>query len=326
MIGLFAIAALAGDDVAEEVIVWGDRFLRWERRWYVQTEVRPPKRQVLYGADNDELALAAYQVRAVLACDKDWPLGEQRWEVGCDVEDVSIVGMPITTGPHDDRVLAAADATLTGARLQLQVTAEGGVPDVDLEGLDERNDRARARAEQLRQILSRAILPFHLAIPLPVHDDMRWYENDSRLMSMPSGLGSGGGITLAHFLNELDPTWLVVQSIGEATIAPVVGVEAMGPGEWDTIDVINLPVDHYALEMHGVALVERSTGIVAERVWTVSGGLTASSPGAISGTPYFHAGRLRMLGQRERPVVGATYVAARTGSDDGRPAWAPLPE
>ncbi|MEQ1507777.1 MAG: hypothetical protein ABMB14_36450 [Myxococcota bacterium] len=310
------------DEPAEEIVVWGDRFQRWERRWYVETEVRFPEPSKQYAWVNQEIELLAVQIRAVLSCDKDFPQGPNQWEVHCDVEDIGLVAMPRLASDGDDALLAELDATLTESAIQLQVSEAGGVPNVDLEQIDVHDDRTRLRAEQLRQLMSRVILPFHLAIPDPVHSGKQWYENQSRLLSMPSSLGSGGGITLAHYLNALGPDWFVVQSIGRATIAPVVGAEV-----WTGTDVIAQPVDQYALDLHGVALVEQRSGIMTERVWVVSGELTPSSPHALSGGAYYHAGRLQMLGETDHPDVGATWVAARpNGRDPERRAWVPLPQ
>jgi hypothetical protein len=264
-------------------------------------------------------------VRAVLSCDKDFQQWWRTWEVHCGVEDIGLVAMPALRTDHDQALLDELDATLTDARLQLQVSEAGGVPDVDIEGVSAHDERTRLRQETLRELVSRVALPFHLAIPDPVHDGKRWYEPHSRLLSIPTLQGSVGSITLAHYLDGLGPDYFVVQSIGKATVKPYTGFNEIIDTEGKAVDL----ADIFDLDMHGVALVRRADGIMSERVWVVSGGLVPSSPHNLDGLTYYHAGRLRILGPDERPGVGNTWVAARQvagrSKDLDRPEWVSLP-
>ncbi|MEQ1507776.1 MAG: hypothetical protein ABMB14_36445 [Myxococcota bacterium] len=327
----FVQAALASDaPAAEEIVVWGDRFQRWERRWYVQTELHLPETLTMLGWENRELELTAVQVRAVLSCDKDFPQGPNQWEVHCDIEDIGLVVMPRLASDADEQTVRELDATLTEAVVQLQVSADGGVPDIDLEGVAAVDERSRLRAERLRQLMARVMLPFHLDIPEPIHDGKQWPDYHDRLMSMPSDTGSTGGTATVHVLSALNPDWFVIQTIGRSTVSALGGVEGVSRernltnGLWD---VVTYPVDRFELDQHGVAMVEQATGIMTERVWVVSGTRTSSSPHALDQTAYYHAGRLQMLGETDHPDVGPTVVASRPdGRDPSRPAWVPLPE
>lgn len=314
--------ALAGPDATEEVVVWGDRLLRWERRWYVQTEIEYPQGFALFADKNREASLHAIQIRAVLACNRDFPMGPLLEEVSCEVEDVGLIGLARAATADGDGVLAELDATLTGAKVQVQVTPAGAVPYVDLEGVSAHDKRSRDRAEQLRQLMSRVILPFHLKLPDVVRNGAEWQETASRLMSMPSESGSGGGSLVSHRMDLVGDRF-IVQSIGEGTIAPTVGREALvESGITGMPDVRGLPVDVYELHLTGVAVIDKPTGIMSERVWAVYGGLTPSSPHAPGDNPYHHVGRFRMLDDVERPAVGATYLASLDGK--GLPKWVPI--
>jgi hypothetical protein len=320
-----ATLPISDADAAEEIIVWGDRFARWERRWLVRTEVLFAPQHVLYAVTNHETRLNRLQIRAVLDCDKDIKLLAGNWEVNCTIEDIGLVGLVQRRGRDDLHVLEQTDAALTGARLQLQVSAEGGVANVDVEGLVPRNERDRLRIESYRQILSRVILPFHLGLPKVIHDGAKWYEYNSRLLSMPSQFASGGSTTIAHFLDEHEG-YLLVQSLGEGVVRPVVGIDALGFDENGMASIADVPVDTYEVGMHGVALFDKDTGIMEERVWVFEGGLTPGSPNLLRGFRYAHTGHLRMLGQREAPNVGATYIARVSADDPGdAPLYAPLP-
>ncbi len=309
---------------SEDIIVWGDRFARWERRWLVQTEVGFAPQHVLYGVTNLETRLNRLQMRVVLDCDKDIKLLGANWEVNCTIEDIGLVGIVQRRGRDDDAVLQQTDAALTGARLQLQVTAEGGVANVDVEGMVPRNERDRMRIEAYRQILARVILPFHLGLPPVIHDGAKWYEYNSQLLTMPASESSGGSTTIAHYLDE-HAGYLMVQSIGEGTMRPVVGIDCLGVDSDGMVSICDQPVDSYRIDMHGVAIFERDTGIMAERVWAFEGGLTAGSPNVLRGFRYSHQGHLRMLGQKEGPHVGTTYVARVKEDDPGdAPLYVPL--
>lgn len=294
-------------DASEEIVVWGDRLLRWERRWYVQTEVAFPSGLALFAERNLEVVLAAVQVRVVLSCDRDFPMGPLLEEVHCDIEDVGIIGLPRGHVTDADRVLAEIDATLTGANVQMQVTPAGAVPYLDLEGVPARNERTRERQEQMRQLMSRALLPFHLKLPGTVQSGATWRETASRLMSMPSGTGSIGNSVVSHRMDLLGDRF-IVQSVGTGMLSP------------------NGGVDYFDTWLDGVAVVDRDTGILSERVWAVRGEPTPSSPCAMSGATYHHIGRLRMLGAREHPDVGGTWAARFDDrGDPSAPAWTPLP-
>lgn len=307
----------------EEVVVWGDRLLRWERRWYVQTEVGYPLGVALFADKNREASLSAIQIRAVLSCDRDFPMGPLLEEVSCAIEDVGLVGLSRAATADGDAVLDELDATLTGAKVQMQVTPAGAVPYVDLEGVAAHDKRTRDRLEQLRQLVSRLMLPFHLKLPDVVRDGAQWQETASRLMSMPSETGSGGGSVVTHRMDLVGDRF-IVQSIGEGTIAPTVGREALvDSGVQGMPDVRGLPVDIYELHLTGVAVIDRPTGIMSERVWAVYGGLTASSPHAPGDNPFHHLGRYRVLDDVERPDVGQTYLAGLDGKG-GLPAWVAL--
>ena len=99
---LLAAPVLAQDDVAEEIVVWGDLFARWDdTRWLVKTEVGMPFELVFAADMNKELQVREFQVAAVLHCSKDWKLSGKKYEVGCALEDVAVQAAVSTcSGPH----------------------------------------------------------------------------------------------------------------------------------------------------------------------------------------------------------------------------------
>jgi hypothetical protein len=306
-----ALAAADPQRPTEEITVWADRFARWQRRWYVETEISFVHTPVLYETVNHEMRVSRALFRVVLDCEVDFVLGVHSREVSCRIEDLSAQLAPVVPTEFNERIVAELDRSLTGATVQLQVRDSGKVPNIDLEGIGAKNRRERARVEQLRQMMSRVILPFHLEMEEAFRDGASWYEYNSLLFQLPtgayrSGTATAGASTIAHFANKLGPERFVVQSIGEALV--------YNPSNRATL----------ALDMHGVALVDADTGILSERVWVVSGEHTASSPFTISSRRWYHAGRLRMLDQDEQVSVGPTVVASSGKRDDPAPAWVRL--
>ncbi|MEQ1567942.1 MAG: hypothetical protein ABMA64_20045 [Myxococcota bacterium] len=322
MIPLVVVAATAGEPV-EEVIVWADPFARWRQRWTVATEVHFAEPPELIGWHNTSLELLRMQLRMVIACDDTGALLPNLHEVVCEIEDLSIVAMPRVPRASDLEVVRQIDATLTGAQVQLQVSADGKVPNVDLEGIAEPDQRARERAE-LRLVVSRAMSAFHLDLETPVRDGMVWQEYGSRLFEMPSLLATRGGSVVTHYLDAVGPGMFVVQSIGEADVMPGTPVEFSTVSSSNSVSDMprwySTPSRHYRSVLTGVASIDRATGVMTERVWAV----TAPPTGPARNLQY-STGRLRMLGADERVDVGPTVV---TTSADGRfpsrPAWVPL--
>lgn len=325
--------ALASEqDASEEIIVWGDRFARWERRWYVETEVQMPSNLRLFAWSDHQLDVGAYQLRAVLDCDKDIQLGRKSWEVSCEIQDLGLVVYPAREGPQDRVVAQQIDDTLTGARLQLQVSRAGGVPNVDLEDSGNAlHRRHRQRQEQIRQLIGRAILPFHLELPEDLTNHSRWYEHNSQLMTLPTPLLSGtqlasmGSSTLVHYLDEHQGHY-VVQTIGEGIVFPTGGsleLSSATDGS-NMMDPISTPSSKYMLQMHGVALFDPESGIMRERVWAITSNAIASSTTALDPGLYRHSGRLALLNEADRPDVGDTWIADQPDAQGRVRPWVPL--
>lgn len=303
--------AQSAPDAAEEVLVWGDPFLRWEQRWYVETEINYPTPFQLPGYVSQEEWVTVLQVRAVLACRKDGG-GPQRIEARCEIEDLALVGRPrrgFDATPEGSALLRELDATLTGAEVQLQAGHRGTVPNLDLEGLTGEDQRARARAEMLRQVLARVVVPFHLRLPKTVRPGARWFDQRSQIFTMPSSKqASVGAGTVAHYLDPYQGR-LLVQSIGRAQVK-LPGKIARSTDTFGMITEREQGALRFALDLDSVAVFDPDTGIMVERVWSVMGRSTGSSA-VTRDAHYHHVGQLRLLGEHDRPDVGATKMVGR---------------
>lgn len=301
----------------EEVTVYGDLFARWEgTRWFIATEVQLPIGTWFYADQNYQMRVQGYQVRSVLACDKDWKLSGRKYEVSCRIEDL---GLQAVCGeapdfPHVSAILDEMDAKLTGARVQLQVKDNGRVVNIDLEDVPPpRNRRERRVNEAIRQVLTRLVVGFDMKLRKSNFlSTGQWVETKSALLSMPSSTLTPASGLVVHQLNGYKGH-VVVQTKGEGQIMEVDG----GGNE------IN-----YAVELNGVAIYDEEEGFMTERVWSMKAERTASTYmewGMTRGI-YTHSGLLRMLGEKERVDVGPTREVrtASAGRLPALPMWEPV--
>lgn len=363
MVLAWVVAAWAGpraEAVAEEIVVYGDDFARWDgTRWLVQTEMVIPMGLVLARDTNEGFLTFALQIRGVIACDKEHRLGKRRYEVGCEIEDVGILATSMRRWRRlRDRqrvqdVLDEIDAKLTGLRIQMQTDFRGGVTNIDLEGLNTRTQRERTVQESLRQVVSRMMSGFHLRIPNHAADTGEWVEYTSNLMQIPSLTASRGSVMLKHVVSRRGDTQ-IVQTVGKGSsainlpiafvdqpsnhvdVAAAMDAQSGGGGVGTPVEAISGPDEiagpawtqesdaeaTWEMRAVGVALFDRSTGIMTERVWLVNGLPTASAGQGTQLPPFRNAGRLTMLGSADRPDVGPTRQVAPPGRViDGLPGW-----
>lgn len=98
--------------------------------------------------------------------------------------------------------------------------------------------------------------------------------------------------------------------------APTLGRDA---GRESDVELI------YAFRHTGVALFDRDTGIMTERVWQTHGAPTASSAGGTIHSAYRNVGHLRQLDEHEQPDVGPTRQISLPGHEvEGLSPWADL--
>ncbi len=269
-------------------------------------------------------------------------------------------------GKQDRKIVAAVleevDNKMTGLTVQLQTDFKGGLQNMDVEGLNTENIRQRAIQETIRQILMRVMAGFHLRIDDHAQRDGKYREKASAVMQMPSTTASQGSSILTHNVTVRPDGLQIVQSVGEGTTritipvprstlssaasgAPLAdgggGIGGSGnlAAEIGDNEEVEGPVlialeggrqasleANFALQMSGVAVFEKQSGIMLERIWTVQGTATASSAGAANRLGNYHSvGRLKMLDKDERVDVGPSMqVSVPTQTTEGLPDWKAL--
>lgn len=346
----FAVAAPEDDISEEIIIYGDDFARWDDTRWLVQSELILPLGARFASDRNRAFTSYAFQIRTVIGCSKDAKLSKRKWEVSCEIEDIGILATSQRHWRRDkDRqmvqeILDQIDAKITGARVQMQVDLHGGLNNFDIEGIDASNDREREIQETLRQIVSRVMVGFHLRIPDHAQRGGQFVEYRSELMDLPSLTSSRGTSTLVHLVTPDRPRkgLQLLQTVGEGVASvslPVAtttdpfhasledpgtlassdeggGMSGKGALSAEAPDGATADEQEstaeitYALKATGVALFEKETGIMTERVWACHGFPTASSANGMRTPPYRNVGRMRLLGTEEKPDVGPTRQVA----------------
>lgn len=304
----------------DEVVVYGDLFARWNgTRWFIATEVQLPGLAMWRADQNYEMRVGAYQVRGILACDKEWKLSGRKYEVRCRIEDVGIQAA-VNEGKnyaHAQTILDEFDAKLSGASVQLQVKDNGRVTNIDLEDMpNPRNQRERQNAETLRQLLSRLVVGFDMKLrKANFLSTGQWVEYRSALLSMPSPTLTPASGLIVHQLNGYNGH-TIVQTKGEGQLM-IAGDNGNGA------DDVTFKAD-----LTGVSVYDDDEGFMTERVWSMTANRTAGSwdnweAGQVG---YAHSGVLRMLGEKEQPPVGPTREVRLPQQSQrlGVPLWEPV--
>jgi len=312
-------AAWAGptSNVAEEVVVYGALFARWDNtRWKVETELVLPFRLPLNREINQGFQTRAIQMETVFLCSKTWKLGRKSWEVDCTIEDFAIRSAVRQKNPRPTHietvrsVLGEIDQRLTGARIQIQVSDDGRVTNFDLEGVSKDNRRLSEMHEVQRQLMRQVLAGFHMRLrkgrALKIG---KWHEYNSEIMTVPVPpelTASAGSSLVVHYLNAYDGH-VLVQSIGEGGL-----YVDYGGGREVT----------YVARLDGVAIFDPNEGYMIERVWTLRGDPSAS---AQFGLGYWHTGQIAMLGRDDLVKLGDTGPVAAQGIEiEGLISWVPM--
>lgn len=312
----------------DEVTVYGDLFARWDdTRWFIATEVQlPGTAYQVSGSDvssargmawfwsntNREMRVPAYQLRAVLACAKDWKLSGRKYEVSCTIEDFGLQAVVFEDNyDYAQAILDEYDRKFTGARIQMQVKDNGRVTNIDLEGVpDARNERERRIQESQRQLLSRMVVGYDMKLRKSNYlASGQWVETRSALLSMPSSTLTPASGLIVHQLNGYRGH-VIVQTKGEGQIQDDAGVS-------------------YKAEITGVSVYDDDEGYMTERVWALRATPTAGGGSLFdtaNGPSYMHSGVLRLLGDVEVADVGPTREVAlpANAASRGLPVWTPV--
>lgn len=187
-LSLLGLSAFAEDTEPPIIEIISKPLARWDdTRWRVDMQLGVPYPVVLYAPTNEELQVVAMDVRLVFHCNLDGEVVRGRGEATCEVEDAAISAAPWNARvPQADTVLQDTDRLLSSLRFQLQVDGTGRVLNVGLLGEPQTNERINTIYENLRQIITRAVIGFHIQAPETYTVGRDLYERNTRLMTLPS--------------------------------------------------------------------------------------------------------------------------------------------
>jgi hypothetical protein len=283
---LVTLASLSSPSRAadNEVLGWD-----WSRthRFALESQVQLPLFMWFATPFNHQARVMAFDLRLVTTCGNAQVETKRVVEVLCTIDDLALsaAGMPQEEGLLQP-ILTELDELLTGSSVQLRMNHEGRLVNIDLEGMDRRNQRTGRISENMRLVVSRAFAG--LDLQLPRGDELQWPQYDNWLLRAPSAEGTSGAAEVVHSRNSSEQGFLTIQSAGRGLIVP-----GEGENKFDT-------------RMTSTAVFDLRTGRLSDRVWSVIGGPTASSWIAFgaAGYPYIQQGRVVALTENETWNVG----------------------
>ena len=289
--------AQAADD-----LVW-----TWEkpRRFLLISDVNSPEYLLWQAEFNYQARVFKWRTNIVASC-VPADVGKKTALVNCHIEDISLQA---TSLPGDmknlPKVLEDLDAKLSGASIQLEVSMDGRVRSIDLEGIDKKRRRLTEIVETMRLVLARAIAPLDLQMPKKGSDGGTgaWIQKQTLVTGFPSGLGTMGQVKTQHQIMSEDGETIKIQSSGNGIA---------GSGRMVEVNGQEQVANFYEMQHAGEAVFDRADGSLLSREYQVRGVPTASSEmgDAWSGMPYLQYAKLVRLGKDEKPNVGESRVLA----------------
>ncbi len=241
----------------------GELTPRWEPGQTVQyqatVQVKVPSGITFLGVKNTEARADLIGLALDLACTSE--ARKKGWAVSCDVRQADLQGGAF---PNEQEALERAflenEALLNAATIELEVTSDGRLQVVDLEGIEHTDERAGYIGELLRQLVRRAVAPLDLQLPKDgVAPDKAWRQSGTPLIAelLPStaptwaGMGSGptpasggvsGGLTIKNQVTGKDGAMVEIATSGEGNVAALVtdyntlfaNLIVVGEGRFDT--------------------------------------------------------------------------------------------
>jgi len=230
-------------------------------------------------------------------------LGKSSIEVACDVD-----AAQLQAGGEDDdnlpMILQEWDDKLENdARIQMSFTNDGKVREIDLVGLNERNQRIRLIKETLHAFVTRMFSTFDLQLPKEGDDEGKsWRQRSEMVVQLPMITGSAGSSQLNSTVSSVDGDHAIIDTVGRSTL--MIGQQVSGPGN-------SRPPDVFDLTLSSRAVFDTAQGILVGRTLQVRGDLTPSS-GSAMGTkpaPYLFAAEVQYVPPgAAMPMLGDSTV------------------
>jgi hypothetical protein len=274
---------------------------KWEkdRRFLLISDVSAPEHLVFRAEKNFEARVYKWRSNIVVSCAPE-ALGKKASALACTIEDISLQAMSI---PADlgslPAVLEDLDQKMTGAVIQVEMTNDGRIRNVDLEGIDKRHRRLNQIVETMRLVVARAMAVMDLQLPKKGDDkgEGNWPQKQTLVTSFPSTVGTLGSVRTVHEIVENKDDAIIINSTGKGIAGSGRMIQVAGQEQ-----IANM----YDIEYAGQSVFDRKDGSLTAREYQLRGTVTSSSElsGAWKGMPYMQYSKLMRLSNSEKPNLG----------------------
>jgi len=270
--------------------------LRWDLpvRYHAEASIQTPDGYRYIAWVNTEAVAKQSDISLDLSCTGQ--AAGRGWEVMCTIDDASLSGVAYTGDQADlDAIFQEHSARLMDATVQIQVTADGHLGTVDLEGIDKRDDRMAEIFEDLRQLVRHDLAPLDLSMPRggEIPHKGAWRQKGTPLLfQLLDPYGTAGGSILRHQVGERSGAMVRIDSWGHGNMSSELNLQS------PVRDIVNMVGG-------GSGRFDSAKGQVAWRKLSVEGDLTAGSAQYGNIHVYGYQGyvaRINADGTREGPA------------------------
>jgi hypothetical protein len=196
--------------------------------------------------------------------------------VTCDVDDAQLTA----AGEDADNLLTVLDEwdekLVNDATVEITLTPDGKVKEIDLVGLNERNQRIRSIKETMHAVLARGLSSFDLQLPKKGVAEGTWKQKSELVMQLPVLVGGVGSSQLQNSVSGEQEGLPVIDTVGRGSL--MVGEQVEGPGD-------TRPPDIFDFEVSARGTFDNDKGMLVSRAGLVKGQLTPGSGSALGTTP-----------------------------------------
>lgn len=191
----------------------------------------------------------------------------------CDIDDVQFSA----AGEDPDNLLPILDEwdqkLVNDSTIELTLTDDGKLKEVDLIGLNERNNRIRGIKETMHALLTRGFSTFDLQLPKKGSDGGEsWKQKSELVMQLPVLVGGVGSSQLQNEVTGEADGVATIETTGRGSL--MVGEMVEGPGD-------RRPPDVFDFTVASTADFDTEAGFLRSRVLQVHGELTPGSGSAL---------------------------------------------
>lgn len=222
--GLASAPEIQADEAPEFNLGPGSMTYKWpagqELDYRVQLYLATPLGTRFLARENLDARGTEITMAMLVKCVPQAPTAKSQ-SINCLIHRVELYG--VTKTREDDKLRAIFNEyqeTLTGATVQLEMSPQGRVKSLDLEGVVKGTSREATVQEYLRLVIRTGFSAFE--IEMPKDGDPRgesWRQKGSPMvMRLPTPMGTAGGVRLIHEVSGREGDLVTITTYGEAVL------------------------------------------------------------------------------------------------------------